>query len=312
MLLGQQEGQAGRRSAAEGQADAEDLLQEGVVEGLRRRALRDDAAAIHHHEMVGIGHGEVEIVQHDQHRDASPRDAAGHVEQRELMAEVEARDRLVEEQDLPLRDAAPGFELTEHAGELDALLFAAGERLVAPAGEIEHPGCGEGLRHDGLAPLARQRAADAVDAEITQAWRRLRDLLGETLLPIFVPPWNRIDPRHAARLPALGFAGLSCFRDHRNGPGGGPALLNTHVDVMDWHGGRVGRSAAALVGEIATLLAGWREDEPGADALGLLLHHRDHDETAWSVLDDLLTIVADHPAAAVADPRSLLYPDGLA
>lgn len=192
-----------------------------------------------------------------------------------------------------------------------ALADALRGRLLLP--------CQHGCWHRNHAPAGAKksefgpdRAADAVDAEIAQAWRRLRDLLGETLLPIFVPPWNRIDPRHAARLPALGFAGLSCFRDHRNGPGGGPALLNTHVDVMDWHGGRVGRSAAALVGEIATLLTGWREDGPGADALGLLLHHRDHDETAWSVLDDLLTIVAAHPAAAFADPSSLLYPDGLA
>ena len=41
------------------------------------------------------------------------------------MAEVEAGDRLVEEERLPAGDAAAGLDLAEHAGELHALLLAA-------------------------------------------------------------------------------------------------------------------------------------------------------------------------------------------
>lgn len=175
--------------------------------------------------------------------------------------------------------------------------------------------CQHGCWHRNHAPAGARksefgpdRPPQAVEAEIAQAARRLRDLLGESPLPVFVPPWNRIDPGHAARLPALGFTGLSCFRDHRHAPAGGPPLLNTHVDVMDWQGGRIGRRHDALIAEIAALLAQWRAAPGGADTLGLLLHHRDHDETVWSFLDGLLGLARSHPATALADPRRLLHP----
>jgi hypothetical protein len=40
--------------------------------------------------------------------------------------------------------------------------------------------------------------------------------------------------------------------------------------------------------------------------LGLLLHHRDHDDGAWSVLDGILSLAAAHPAVRCADPAALL------
>lgn len=152
-----------------------------------------------------------------------------------------------------------------------------------------------------------EREAADVDADISQGWQRLRDLLGDDTLPLFVPPWNRIAQNHAARLGALGFAGLSCFRDYRLGPDGGPRLLNTHIDIIDWHGGRVGRPAAAVLDELAALLAERRQSQAGDTELGLLLHHRDHDETAWSALSDILR-AADHPAVRIVDPGTLIRP----
>ena len=156
-----------------------------------------------------------------------------------------------------------------------------------------------------------ERAAADVDAEIAQGWQRLRDLLGDNALPIFVPPWNRIAQDHAARLGRLGFAGLSCFRGYRHGPAGGPRLLNTHIDIMDWHGGRIGRAAADIRTELVTLLAERRQDETGDITLGLLLHHRDHDETAWSALSELLS-AAGHPAVRFIDPGTFIQPPAAA
>ncbi|WP_038363730.1 polysaccharide deacetylase family protein [Bosea sp. UNC402CLCol] len=179
--------------------------------------------------------------------------------------------------------------------------------------------CQHGCWHRNHAPAGAKksefgpdRAPEAVDTEIVKASLRLRDVLGEAILPVFVPPWNRIDPGHAARLPALGFTALSCFRDHRNGPDGGPQLLNTHIDVMDWHGGRIGRNPAGLIAEIVGLLIEWRGRPQGPDTLGLLLHHRDHDETAWAFLSDLLALADSHSAVALADPRSLIGRGGTA
>lgn len=175
--------------------------------------------------------------------------------------------------------------------------------------------CQHGSSHRNHAPagskkseFGAERAAVDVDADIAQGQHSLTDLLGDTVLPIFVPPWNRIAQSHAARLDALGFAGLSCFRDYRLGPDGGPRLLNTHVDIMDWHGGRIGRPAADILAELVALLAERRRNEAGDSELGLLLHHRDHDETAWSVLSDILAVTAAHPAVRMIDPGQLVVP----
>lgn len=181
--------------------------------------------------------------------------------------------------------------------------------------------CQHGCRHRNLAPADAKksefppgRTQDDVETEIALAQTRLRDLFPDSLVPIFVPPWNRIDPRHAARLPGLGFIGLSCFRGYRLGPGGGPVLLPTHLDVMDWKAGRVGRTPADLVAELTGQLMQRRSaslaSPTGAEpALGILLHHRDHDDAVWAFLEALLRRAEIHPAVTLTDPRRLLAPD---
>ena len=177
--------------------------------------------------------------------------------------------------------------------------------------------CQHGAAHQNPAPAGGKksefgpdREAAEVDADIGRGWQRLRDLLGASAVPIFVPPWNRIAQSHAARLGAFGFAGLSCFRGYRLGPDGGPRLLNTHIDVMDWHGGRVGRPVADILAELTAQLAERRQGEAGDIELGLLLHHRDHDETAWSGVSDLLGAIHHHPAIRMIDPTTLIRPRG--
>ena len=178
--------------------------------------------------------------------------------------------------------------------------------------------CQHGASHLNHAPVgsktsefgADREAADA-DADIALGQRRLHDLLDDAVLPVFVPPWNRIAQNHAARLEALGFAGLSCFRGYRLGSDGGPRLLNTHVDVMDWHGGRVGRPATGILEELVAMLTARRQGEVGDIDLGVLLHHRDHDETAWSALTDILSAATAHPAVSMIDPTRLIARPGI-
>jgi hypothetical protein len=171
--------------------------------------------------------------------------------------------------------------------------------------------CQHGCWHRNHAPagakkaeFGAERAAAEVRRELREARARLGDRLGPALLPVFVPPWNRIDPAHAALLPDLGFRGLSCFRGYRLGADGGPALVNTGLDIMDWRA-RIGRPAADLVDEACRLLAGLRAEASDGDALGLLLHHRDHDEAAWAFLEGFLARAFSHPAVAHGDPRRL-------
>jgi len=149
------------------------------------------------------------------------------------------------------------------------------------------------------------RGAVELDAEIATAWRRLGDVLEAAPLPVFVPPWNRIDPAHAARLPALGFQALSCFRGYRLGPEGGPHLVNTALDIMDWTS-RTGRRPDDLVAECCRLLESLRSEGDGDTAFGLLLHHRDHDEMAWGFLDAFLAAALAHPAVVPGDPQQMV------
>lgn len=172
-----------------------------------------------------------------------------------------------------------------------------------------------GTAHRNHAPATEKksefgphRPADDILAEVETARQRLDALFGPALLPVFVPPWNRIDPAIAARLPALGFTGLSCFRGFTLGPEAGPALANTDIDIMDWHGGRIGRPGTALAEEVRALLKQRRLSQSRDDRIGLLLHHRDHDAAAWAFLDGLLAAVARHPAVVFTDPRILFEP----
>jgi hypothetical protein len=176
--------------------------------------------------------------------------------------------------------------------------------------------CQHGCWHRNHAPEGSKksefgalRAADDISAEIDTARRRLDDLFGAALLPVFVPPWNRIDPDHAALLPQLGFSGLSCFRGHGLGPAGGPRLGNTDLDIIDW-GSRTGRQPEDLIAEACRLLAAKRiTPVPDSDAFGVLMHHRDHDATAWSFLDAFLARATRHAAVIPTDPRSLFRID---
>ncbi|MFN3671141.1 MAG: polysaccharide deacetylase [Bosea sp. (in: a-proteobacteria)] len=150
-----------------------------------------------------------------------------------------------------------------------------------------------------------ERTLAEVEAAIGRGRKRLADLLGEAVLPIFVPPWNRIAPDHAARLPALGFAGLSCFRGFRLGPAGGPRLGHTDLDIMDWQGGRIGRGLDDMAAELAATLAARRAAEAGGTAIGLLLHHRDHDLAGWDALAAMLALLTEHQAVTATNPRMI-------
>lgn len=172
--------------------------------------------------------------------------------------------------------------------------------------------CQHGTWHRNHAPQGEKksefgshRSRDIIGAEIAAGRRRLMDLFGPTLLPVFVPPWNRIDRDIAAGLPELGFSGLSCFRHFGFAAPRGFSVVNTQIDIIDWHGGRIGRPAPAIAEEIVTELTRRREAGIGNSPLGLLLHHRDHDDGAWAVLDALLGAMVHHPAVELVGLRQL-------
>lgn len=224
-----------------------------------------------------------------------------------------------------LRDddaSAPGPALNRLAALAERfalpVLLATIPMLATPALSAELAGkpillpCQHGAWHRNHAPaggkkseFGAERPWSAVAAELRAGRQRLSELFGERLLPVFVPPWNRIDPQLASRLPELGFTGLSCFRGFRLGATPGLTVANTDLDIMDWQGGRIGRSLDAMAAELALLLAARRGAAEARPALGLLLHHLDHDDAGWAALEGLLLLLTRHPAIAPADPRAV-------
>lgn len=149
--------------------------------------------------------------------------------------------------------------------------------------------------------LGAQRPAATVLAEVGAGLAKLRDLNGDKLDPLLVPPWNRIDGAVLEGLPRLGFEAVSVFGPERPGP---LPAINTHVDIIDWHGGRGCRDHAVLAGEIARQMR--RAFEGESATTGVLTHHLVHDEAAWTFLEKLLGITAAHPACAWRQVRELM------
>lgn len=154
-----------------------------------------------------------------------------------------------------------------------------------------------GWSHENHAPpdqkkqeLGSHRATGVVMAELAKGRERLDALFGARFVPVLVPPWNRIDKALPPLLGDIGVTGLSVF-----GPEKASALpvVNTHADIMDWHGTRGCRPAPDIVADIIKRLGAM---QAVGGAMGLLTHHLVHDEAAWEFLDGIFAVTAGHPA----------------
>jgi hypothetical protein len=137
--------------------------------------------------------------------------------------------------------------------------------------------------------FAAAEAETEAIARLAEARQRLALQAGERFLPVLAPPWNRFKRALAVRLPAAGLYGLSGY-----GPRSaaevtpGIAQVNTHVDIIDWHGTRgfVGEDAALhlAINHLAARRSGTADR---AEPTGLLTHHALHDATAQAFLERL-------------------------
>lgn len=128
-------------------------------------------------------------------------------------------------------------------------------------------------------------ADDAALARLASGRARLAALAGPALLPVLAPPWNRFKPSLVRRLPEAGLRGLS-----RYGPraAGEACEVNTHVDIIDWRGGRGFCGEQAALDLAVTHLAARRTGKVDArEPTGLLTHHAVHDAAAWDFVEQL-------------------------
>jgi hypothetical protein len=168
--------------------------------------------------------------------------------------------------------------------------------LASPwASVVQH-----GVAHTNHAPAGQKKVELGGEIDLgvvadllAQRRARLEKAFGARFRPILVPPWNRIDPRLVARLPALGFAGLSVFGPAAQVAAPAPLrVVNTHLDLVAWRDG----ARALALDEVAEALA--RLVAAGsAEPIGLLTHHLAMDGGAFATLDRLLALVQDHARA---------------
>ncbi len=154
------------------------------------------------------------------------------------------------------------------------------------------PAAGE-LPHDW--PL------DRLVAELT----RSRVALPPRTAPIFVPPWNDVHPQLPAALAACGFTGWSAWPGAVPGEGG-PRRVDAHVDLLRWRGGARFRGYSRLLKAFRAALADRRQRGDWNAPIGLLTHHLDHDEPAWTCLDWFLGRFRTHPAISWRSLTSLI------
>lgn len=172
-----------------------------------------------------------------------------------------------------------------------------------------------GWLHQNNAPAGAKKAEfglynkNGVD-NLTLALTRMRRLFGEHFLPVFVPPWNRIDPAYTDCLGAAGYCGLSTFTA-RSTPYAAPGLvqINTHIDPVDWHGTRSLKDPDLLISQTVDLLLARRAGAADAsEPLGYLTHHLIHTADLWDFSHRFLQEMLDG-GAAVQPLTALLEAD---
>jgi predicted glycosyltransferase len=172
-----------------------------------------------------------------------------------------------------------------------------------------------GLAHRNHAPPGAKKqelgylppAALAADLAVARA--HLATLFGDRLLPVLVPPWNRIDPGLVPLLPAAGFAGLSTYGRQPAAAVPGLVQANTHVDPIDWRGGGGLLSPASLFADLAARIEAIVDGSAPAEPIGLLTHHLVQDAWTWAWIERFVALVQSSRGTRFISAQQVFEPD---
>ena len=138
--------------------------------------------------------------------------------------------------------------------------------------------------YGGHRPLA------AIADELTRARTLVESAFAAQSWAVFAPPWNRIAQAVEALLPAAGYVGISAFGPAPPNRATDLLRIDTHLDPVDWRGGRSLFAAEPIAVALAAALA--EETRP----IGLLTHHLVFDEALWAWCEALLERLSEHSA----------------
>jgi len=151
----------------------------------------------------------------------------------------------------------------------------------------ENHAAGQGKKRE----LSADRPGTVVLDELRAGFDKLLGLYQTQLDPVLVPPWNRIDAALLPQLASIGFRAVSVYGEANKAA---IEQVNTHVDIMDWHGARGCLPHAELVGLLVAELE--RRMAGSAEPVGLLTHHLVHDEACWEFMARLFAVTAESKA----------------
>ena len=197
------------------------------------------------------------------------------------------------------------------AEALDGVPFALAVVPAEAAADLPGSILQHGWRHENhagpgekKAEFGAHRGQETMLAELEAGRERLHALYGRRFLLVLAPPWNRIDPVLAARLPAAGWRGLSVFRPRRS-----LFETNAHVDPVAWRTHRGFRGETEALGDIAAHLRARRTGTADrGEPTGILSHHLVADKAGFAFFREFARFVAAHPRAGWRDPATL-WPD---
>jgi hypothetical protein len=171
--------------------------------------------------------------------------------------------------------------------------------------------CQHGWAHANHAPpgqpnseFGAAREPAAALADLARGSARMRALFGQRFLPVMVPPWNRLAPALAPRLPELGLHGLSQYLSEPALEVDGLVRVDTHLDILDWRTGGGVSDPCALVERLVTVLR-MRRSGQLREPVGILSHHRVMAEGSWRFLERLLAQTRHFPGVRWLHPHEV-------
>lgn len=130
-------------------------------------------------------------------------------------------------------------------------------------------------------------AAAEKERMIVAGRRRLEAILGGHFLPVFTPPWNRVDLETLETLQDRGFLAISRYRDDKLASLPGLPDFPANVDLHTRKEATAELAWQGLMSELSQALEG--------GMVGLMLHHQRMNETAFVFLQGLLTLLQSEP-----------------
>lgn len=191
---------------------------------------------------------------------------------------------------IPARLTEPGIELLRQRAYAQPALFELNQHGWQ---HVNHESQGRKCE------FGISRSFDDQLADISRGKEVLEQAFGEAFSPVFTPPWNRCtDATHRA-LDQLGFQALSKLNNEPPVTGYGFREISVTLDLFRWKGGAAMKTPAEFVAELNSQL-------PALNTVGVMLHHKVMDDTAFELMRLVVSELRRSEAVQIHSFQSLL------